>query len=460
MSQRHVLILGAGPAGLAAARGALEEGARVTLVDEGERLGGQFWRHHEQLTDPRLQHGWSRFVELRGVIAGAIESGSASLLQRAAVWRVDAASMRVHALVGMADAPGRRRVEVVADAIVLATGAHDRALPIPGWTLPGVTAAGAAQSLAKRDGVTVGKRTLVAGAGPFLLPVAESIALAGGEVVEVLEASRVRALVRGWGARPWELVSATGKLGELSGYAASLLRGRTPYRTGHGVVRILGGRRVEAAVVARLDHDWRPLPGTEREVECDAVALGHGFVPRIDAALQAGCAVGEAPPGEPRFVLVDSLQRTSADGIFAAGEITGIGGADAALVEGEIAGRAAAGGRSRSLDRAIRRRRRTDAFARRLEDAHGIRDGWRTWLEDDTLICRCESVDTATIVRAAGTASRAMRLATRAGLGACQGRTCGLSVEAICGERLGLDARPVLAPMRIGELAAAAEAGS
>ena len=457
MSARHVIVLGAGPAGLAAAIAALDAGARVTLLDEGERLGGQFWRHHEPITDARLQHGWGTFERLRSALAGAIGEGRAVLLQRAAVWRIEPEQLRVHALVGAPDAPGRRRATVSADAIVLATGAHDRALPLPGWTLPGVTTAGAAQALAKRDGVTIGRRTLVAGAGPFLLPVAQSLTVAGGGVVEVLEASRVPRLAGGWAARPWELLGAAGKALELAGYAGSLLRHRVPYRTGSGVIRILGERGVEAAVVARLDRDWRPIPGTEREVACDSVALGHGFVPRIDAAMQAGCALTTAPPGSPRFVVADSGQRTTVDGVFAAGEITGIGGADAALAEGALAGRAAAGAAEASLVAHRRRRDRTDAFARRLQAAHGIRDGWQSWLDDDTLVCRCESVDAATITRAAGTASRALRLATRAGLGACQGRTCGASVEAICGERLGLDARPVLAPMRIGELAAVSD---
>jgi len=458
MSDRHVIVLGAGPAGLAAASGALAEGARVTLLDDGDRLGGQYWRHHERLTDPRLQHGWAAFLALRDALAAACESGRATVLQRAAVWRIDGEARRVHALVGTADAPGRRRVEIAGDAIVLATGAHDRALPLPGWTLPGVITAGAAQALAKRDGVVVGRRTLVAGAGPFLLPVAQSLAIAGGEVAAVLEASRMPALAAGWLARPWELLGAAGKAGELAEYAASLARHRTPYRTGHGVVRILGDRRVEGAVIARLDAQWRPMAGTEREVACDAVALGHGFMPRIDAALQVGCAVTDAAPGAPRFVVVDAMQRTSVDGVLAAGEITGIGGADAALAEGDLAGRTAAGAAEASLRRAVRRRDATDAFARRLEDAHGMRDGWRTWLEDDTLVCRCESVDAGTIARAAGSASRAMRLATRAGLGACQGRTCGAAVEALCGERLGLDRRPLLAPMRLSELADARDA--
>ncbi|WP_309067020.1 FAD-dependent oxidoreductase [Microbacterium sp.] len=442
---RRIVVIGAGPAGLAAAAAAAGAGADVVLVDEGERVGGQFWRHHPGFTDPRLQHQLGRFGALQAGIAGV------RVLSSASVWRVEhGAPSRVHLLIGPADAAERRGETLEADAVVLATGAHDRVLPVPGWTLPGVTSAGAAQALAKRDGLTLGTRTVVAGAGPFLLPVAQSVSLLGGEVAEVVEAASVRTLVTGWGARPWQLTAAAGKAGELGSYLGSLARHRTPYRFGSAVTRIHGTSSVEAVTVQRIDASWRPVPGTERTVECDAVALGHGFTPRLEAAIQFGCRITPA-----RFVEVDSQQRTSVAGVHAAGEITGIGGADAALAEGEIAGLAAA--RVPVADLRYRAplaaRRRMRAFAARLE-VHGIRPGWTGWLDADTIVCRCESVRKATIDEYAGASSRGMRLATRAGLGACQGRTCGRSVEDILGTPFGVDRRPVLSSVRIGELAA------
>ncbi|RXZ39125.1 NAD(P)/FAD-dependent oxidoreductase, partial [Agromyces binzhouensis] len=236
--------------------------------------------------------------------------------------------VRLRAVVGAADADARTAVDVEADAVVLATGAHDLALPVPGWTLPGVTTAGAAQALAKRDGVAIGRRTVVSGAGPFLLPVARSLALVGSEVVGVYEASGIPALAAGWLPRPWELA---GKAGEFLDYAGALARRRIPYRTGRAVVRVLGEGRVEGVVVAALDAEWRPIAGTEREVDCDAVALGHGFTPRLEAALALGCAVRDDHRG--RFVAVDDAQGTTVARVFAAGEVTGIAGADAALAE-------------------------------------------------------------------------------------------------------------------------------
>lgn len=442
----RIVVIGAGPAGLAAAASASQAGADVTVVDEGERPGGQFWRHHPDFTDPRLQHQLGRFVSLQQAL------GSVRMLSSASVWRVETGTpLRVHVLVGPVDAPQRRGETLEADAVVLATGAHDRVLPVPGWTLPGVTSAGAVQALAKRDGIALGTRTVVAGAGPFLLPVAQSVALLGGEVAEVVEAASARTLLAGWGRNPWELGAAAGKAGELGSYVGTLLKHRTPYRLGSAVTRIHGTSAVEAVTVQRIDADWRPIPGTERTVACDAVALGHGFTPRLEAAIQFGCAITA-----DRFVRVDAQQLTSIPGVHAAGEITGIGGADAALAEGAIAGLAAAGVPEADLRyrEPLTARRRMHAFAERLK-THGIRPGWTSWLDDDTVVCRCESVTRATIVEYADASARGMRLATRAGLGPCQGRTCGRSVEDIIGASGSrFDHRPVLSSVRIGELAA------
>lgn len=460
---RRVVVIGAGPAGLAAAQAAIAHGAEVVVVDEGERVGGQFWRHHDSLTDRRLQHQLPRFERLRAVLERATVHSSTS------VWRIETdGGLRVHALSGPADGAARVGLTIEADALVIATGAHDRALPVPGWTLPGVTTAGAAQALAKRDGVALGRRTVVSGAGPFLLPVAASLAHVGGEVAEVLEATGLAAIARGWGRAPWQLTGAAGKSGELGEYLASLARHRTPYRFGQAVTRIHGDRAVEAVTVQRLDADWRPIAGTERTVECDAVALGHGFTPRLEAAIQAGCDIST-----DRFVTVDERQATSVAGVFAAGEVTGIAGADAALAEGAVAGFVAAGGGldDERMRGPLRARGRMHAFAERLA-THAIGRGWTAWLDDETIVCRCESVTRARIAEFAGqsgvetavaanvgdgdrtASSRGIRLATRAGLGACQGRTCGRSVEEILGRPLGLDRRPVLSSLRLGELAA------
>jgi D-hydroxyproline dehydrogenase subunit alpha len=219
--------------------------------------------------------------------------------------------------------------------------------------------------------------------------------------------------------------------------------------------------------VARLDRHWRPVVGTARTVDCDAVCLGHGFTPRLELAIAPGCALTS-----DRFVEVDAHQQTSVSSVFAAGEITGIGGVDLALAEGEIAGWVAAGGSlgDGQLTAAVRARAAFKRFARRLAQAHRIGSGWTDWLDSSTVICRCEEVDYGTLraVRrdTESVGLRSLKLTTRAGLGLCQGRICGRSVEYILAggtdgvgfaDGVSTDRRPIAAPIRLGELSRAAD---
>lgn len=480
-----VLVIGAGPAGLAAAVAARDAGARVTLLDSGDGLGGQYWRHlppqRPSRREARLHHGWKAFERLQGRVRG---DDGIEVLTEAQVWAIETARGTdhgaagaeracrdrdrpgpiAHVLIGSSDAAGRESRRLTADAVVLAPGAHDRTLPFPGWHLPGVFSAGAAQVLAKGERVAVGRKAIVAGAGPFLLPVAQSLTSAGADVLGVYEAARLPALARGWLPHPQRLLRTAHKGLELAGYAVHHLARRVPYRLGRAVVEARGDGRVEEAVIARLDADWAPVPGTQRTVAVDAVCVSHGFTPRLELPIAAGCAIGP-----DRFVLVDADQRTSVGGVYAAGEITGIGGVDAALVEGRIAGHRAAGGRCGLREERHRRRATTD-LARRIEAAHGIRPGWTSWLRDDTVVCRCEEVPYGRLRAAAAateqTALRPLKLTTRAGLGICQARMCGRTVEELTGAGTAngattsdtSDRRPLAAPIRLGDLAELATA--
>lgn len=469
--RRHVVVVGGGPAGLAAALAAADAGARVTLLEAGSQLGGQFWRHLPEGRDPRgqerLHHGWSTF---QGMLARARDADAIELRTETSVWavaarpgdEVGAKGLLVETIAGPVDGTARSSDSLRPDALVIATGAHDRTLPFPGWELPGVYTGGAAQALAKSERLAIGRRVVVAGAGPFLLPVAASLSQVGARVVLVAEAGRAPRLVRGWLPRPWQLARVPHKLTELLQYVGGQIAHRIPYLLGHAVVRAEGRGSVERVVLARVDAQWRPIPGTERVVACDAVCVTHGFTPRLEAAIAAGCALDD-----DRFVVIDEGCRTSVPEVYAAGEITGIGGVDLALAEGAVAGHCAAGGAS--ADAAIARAQRARAvfsgFADRIEAAHGIRPGWQEWVTDDTVVCRCEEVSAGELRRkatATGSASlRSQKLSTRAGLGICQGRMCGRSVEQLLATRVGVerldggrvDRRPIHAPIRLGELA-------
>ncbi|MFT2817287.1 FAD-dependent oxidoreductase [Leifsonia sp. A12D58] len=463
---RSVLVIGAGPAGMAAARSARAAGATVTVLDSSDQLGGQFWRHLPEArpaaNERILHHGWDTFRTLSAALEG---DDGCRVIRSAQVWAIelrDDAPGTVHVVIGEPDGVGRDRLVLHPDTIVLATGAHDRTLPFPGWDLPGVFTGGAAQALAKGERIAVGDRVVVAGAGPFLLPVAASLAATGSRVLGVYEANRIPALIRGWLPRFWQLFPAASKGAELGGYVAGHLKNRIPYRLGKAVIAAHGTDRVEAVTVASVTADWAPIPGTERRIAVDAVCVSHGFAPRLELAIAAGC---ELTP--ERFVQVDAGQETTVPGVFAAGEITGIGGVDLALAEGAIAGHVAAGGSATDevLARSVRKRTTFRGFAARIEGAHGIRDGWPSMLTDETIVCRCEEVSYGTLCSTADSTHshslRALKLSTRAGLGICQGRICGRTVEALLGSRTGglsdgvsTDRRPIAAPIRLGELAA------
>ena len=476
-TSRHVLVIGAGPAGLAAAKAARQQGARVTILDSSDQLGGQYWRHlpkqRPAAAQHRLHHGWAHFEQLR---RGLEADSGCRILTNAHVWAIETANSVsaigtapgiVHVVVGEPDGVARDRFVLEADAIVLATGAHDRTLPFPGWDLPGVFTGGAAQALAKSERVAVGQRVVVAGAGPFLLPVAASLTAVGATVVGVFEANRMVTILRGWLPRPWQLIPAASKSVELAGYIAGFVKHRIGYRTGRMVVEAHGTDRVEAVTVVSVTSKWEPIVGTERRIEADAVCVSHGFTPRLELAIAAGCALTPE-----RFVQVTDDQQTSMPGVFAAGELTGIGGVDLALAEGAIAGNAAADGGAR-VDRAVRlalrQRRVFRGFAARIEAAHGIRGGWIEAVTPETIVCRCEEVSFGALCSGAqATSSRSLRslkLSTRAGLGICQGRICGHSVETLLATQMGdggllddasSDRRPIAVPIRLGELAAAA----
>ncbi|MFE1229929.1 FAD-dependent oxidoreductase [Streptomyces sp. NPDC058745] len=480
-----LVVVGAGPAGLAGAVTAAEQGLSVALLDGDAGLGGQFYRQPAPAlgaTRPQaLHHDWPAFAAWRR----RWEASGGVHLPEHHVWTVVAerlagpatgtggAGWAVHAATGP-DGEGGCPEPVRGRAVLLATGASERHLPFPGWTLPGVVGAGGAQAMLKAGLVLPGRRVVVAGSGPLLLAVASSLTAAGARVPALVEAAGYL----GYARRPDVLAASPGKAAEAVGHLAPLLRHGVRAYARHAVVRAHGTSRVEAVTVARLDRDWRPVPGTGRIVRCDAVAVGHGLVPRIDLATALGCAVRTTADGAPALVL-DAGQATSVPGVWSAGETAGPGGARLALIEGELAALAVARrlrgdtagappGRLRAL---LRARTRLRAFAELMAAAHAPGAGWRHWLDDTTEICRCEEVTAGRIREAvedlgAGDA-RTVKLLTRAGMGWCQGRVCGAAVA--CLARGGTapatggpplpaspERRPLAVPVTLGALAALA----
>nr|WP_280879749.1 NAD(P)/FAD-dependent oxidoreductase [Streptomyces pseudovenezuelae] len=466
MTRADLAVIGAGPAGLAAALTAADRGVRVVLLDAGAQAGGQFYRQPAAGLGARrpqaLHHAWGTWEALRDRVATHVAAGRITHLADRHVWFVEPEfgefRFGVHALLG----PDQQASETVtADGVLLATGGYEKVLPFPGWTLPGVVAAGGAQAMLKGGLVLPGRTVVVAGTGPLLMPVAAGLAAAGAEVVAYVESVRPAGFVR----HAATLAAHPGKVVEAAGYAAQLLRHKVPVLVRHAVVAAHGTDRVEAVTVAALDTAGRVRPGTERRIACDTLAVGHGMLAHTDLAESLGCTIDDT--GDP-FVVTDAEQRTDVDGVWAAGEATGIGGAVLALAEGEIAGYSIAarlkgvhlqGVEARPADwaAAARTRSRLRHFSAALATAYAPPAHWAEQVTDDTVVCRCEEVPAGAIRTATAelgaTDLRTVKLLTRAGMGWCQGRICAPGVSGVAGCPPGPAKRPFARPVPLEVLA-------
>ena len=450
-------IVGGGPAGLAAALAALECGVRPTVIDENVELGGQYFRQRA---------GRSAEGEGRDLIARV--RAAADVRLRTMVWGIF--DGRTLALARDDAAPGVERVE--ARALILATGAYDRPVPFPGWTLPGVMTAGGAQNLMKGAGVLPGRRVLIAGSGPLLLVVAHYLLAGGAEVVALCEAASMRGLWR-YGLR---MLPHLGYVRQAMGYWRELSRARVPVLNGHVITRALGKDALTAAVVSACDDDWTPRPGTERRFDVDAVVVGYGFVPSTDLARLAGCDIRYVHDVGGHVPVLDGDLQTTVPGVFVAGEAGGVAGSAVALDEGRLAGLAAAhhlgridSARFQTLAAPVRARlARLAGFRAVMDELYRLRPGLSALMDADTIVCRCEELRAGEIRGAIDEGAHLVnevKIFTRAGMGRCQGRMCGPTIAAMIGrvtgatpEALGtFTARTPVKPVSLAALAAGAE---
>lgn len=391
-SHFDVVVVGGGPAGLAAARSASNAGARVLLLDQYPRLGGQIWRHRPGDQLP---------ADARDAIAKA-SPPAMSVATRATVVDVDGPRELIVSFAG-------RVSRVNADAVILATGAVERLLPFPGWTLPGVTGVGGIQALVKSGLSVSGARVVLAGSGPLLLPVAATLSKAGADVLLIGEQARAADLRR-FGARAL--------LDPARALQAARLRWasrQARHVADTWALRAIGVERLERVVVQ--------VAGNEEALDCDWLATNAGLVPRTDLAQLLGCRVGD------EGIIVGDDQQTTVAGVYAAGECCGVKGETGAGIEGEIAGVAAAGG---AVSSSLRRKRdRAREFGRMMQSTFAPRPELLERVTSDTIICRCEDVRRDRIDP--GWDQRQAKLWTRVGMGACQGAVCGVACEALFG---------------------------
>jgi NADPH-dependent 2,4-dienoyl-CoA reductase/sulfur reductase-like enzyme len=451
----QVLVVGAGPAGLAAARAAALCGARVTIADERSKPGGQYFKQRVggEGLDAQMREG-------RELIAKVAAAG-VTFLPDASVWGA-------FGLQELAATVAGAQSVFAPERLVLATGAYERGVPLPGWTLPGYMTTGAAQTLLRAYGVVPGKRIVVAGNGPLNFQLAAELVAAGARVAAVIEASRPA-------SRPMSLVDAarTAPLLIAKGlaYVARLRRAGVPIHYRSAVTSVRGTSRVESCAIAPIDASGRPDGHAAREFEVDTICAGHGFLPANEIARALGCRHAIDPEGRLETI-VDSDGRTTVDGIYAIGDAAAFRGAHVARCQGSITGCAVA--RSLGLEIPAELSREL-AFARRQLARHASfqRALWaafaaplmRTQLAaPETIVCRCENATFAAVsdaIACGATTPGAIKRRTRAGMGRCQGRYCESIVASMLprsagvarDDRFAFAPRAPIKPVRIKDLA-------
>lgn len=406
-----VLVVGAGPAGMAAATCAAETGLHVGMVDDNPGIGGQIWRG-DTINSAAEAKPW---------------------VERLAAAKVDlACGTRVfgHPETGTLLAErGDNVCEFKYRKLILATGARERFLPFPGWTLPNVMGAGGLQALVKSGLPIEGKRVIIAGTGPLLLAVAAYLRHHQAKVLMVCEQQSWTALVQ----LGIELLRHRQKIGQAMSLRSALAG--IPFVPDCWPTEALGRDRLERVVI------WRS--GKAETIDCDYLACGFHLVPNSEMAELLACEIRNG------YVHVDEFQQTSRADVFCAGEPTGIGGLDLSVAEGQIAGYAAAGNKS-AARKLFKTRAKMRRFADVLDKTFVLRPELQSLPSEATIVCRCEDVRYSCLKLHASW--RAAKLETRCGMGACQGRICGPATKFLFGWSPD-SVRPPIFPTSMGNLA-------
>lgn len=458
MSDYDLIVLGAGPAGAAAAIKARSLGLSVAVIDEAPAAGGQVYRAPSPaLTAMQPDADRAKGDALRAKLAAS----GAVLYANHRVWSLTPGFSVI--AIGP-DSP----LTLEAPNLIVAAGAVERHIPVTGWTLPGVVGLAGATILLKAHGVLPGRRVVVAGSGPLLLFVASKIIAAGGEVDAVVDA----APRTGWLVRAGAMLARPDLMAKGAGWLLTLLKARVPIHSSAAIRAIHGTGGVESVTVGPVDRDWRPVGNAERTIAADAVCLGFGLLPATEVTRLLGAEHRYEPELGGWVPATDASLQTSVPGLFVAGDGAGVRGADAAPLSGELAALGVARRLGRGGDLAGEATKiaadwhKSGRFGAAMSALAMPPPGAAAMIEAEATVCRCEGLTRATLDSAIAAGARTLadlKATTRCGMGPCGGRVCGEAAAMLIAAATGWDrhtigqpsARPPLRPVPLAAITGA-----
>jgi thioredoxin reductase len=433
MKETEIIVIGAGPAGISASIESAKSGASVTLIDDKRELGGKVLR---QITDDRTalfankqeRETASRlFAELKKI------GGNIKIKQNTVMWGIfDEKTIAFFSENDGHTDEGQLR----AKKIIIASGAFDRTIPFPGWTLPGVWTLGGLNTMVNHQRVLPGKKILVAGTGPLLLLLANNLIKAGAEVAGIVEIKSAKDYL----LQAASILSGGYLLKTGIQYINNIRKNNIPVCRSHVLCAAQGEDKVSKAVINKVDKRWAPIAGTEKEFDVDAIAVGYGLIPSLELTRLFRCEHQfDENLGYWKAIHNDKME-TTVPGIFVAGDGASVKGYHAAIEEGKIAGIVAssqlgyiAGAEVKKMIQARQKKsQRLQRFGSAINSFSTSKPGILNIITDDTVICRCEDVTMKTVRE--GVANSAsdinhLKRKTRMGMGFCQGRFCGQVVN-------------------------------
>lgn len=412
----NVVIVGAGPAGIRAAEVLAEAGLRPTLLDEGRRPGGQIYRQPPAGAERPAEKLYGTEAAKARAIHSVLDrlGDKVDYRPNALVWNCFQQQLNV--------LRGGEQSVVPYDRLIVATGAFDRIIPFPGWTLPGVFTLGGAQIALKSQGVAIGKRVVFVGAGPLLPLVASQYLDAGADVAAVLDVTPFSTKIA---ALP-KMMALPNMVSRGLSYLRAIRRRGVPMRYGVQGLQVLGDRNVEGL-------KWLDSGGRWHEIACDGVGASFGLKPEMQLADLAGCDFHFDEFTRQWLPVSNKGGRSSLKNVYFAGDCAAIGGADVAELTGRVAAYSVlediGQAKPSAVERLMSELARHAKFRRGIEEAYPFPRHLIDRMDDSLMVCRCEGVSVgelrANFVKSAAPEVNRLKAFTRVGMGRCQGRVCG-----------------------------------